>query len=203
LLEDARTTNYGVVRLELIEQLYELMYDQRREYGIDESKWPHRIMGGWYVGNVDPLGDDLSDRLRLRIRQLEGFSQPNPIVDATLPTSQELDLNVDLIIAATGYQRNAHLEMLKDAWTFLPESRCLENGVTKSGLDGWQVSDCNSPTRPRKLEVGRDYQVKFAQGSVASGSGIWLQGCCEGTHGVSLNTKKRSWHRSFLRGLSL
>ena len=38
LLTDARSTNYGVVRLELIEKLYERMYDQKREIGSDETQ---------------------------------------------------------------------------------------------------------------------------------------------------------------------
>ncbi|KAK7997735.1 fungal specific transcription factor [Apiospora arundinis] len=35
------------------------------------------------------------------------------------------------------------------------------------------------------VRVRRDYGVEFAPGKVAKGSGIWLQGCNEKTHGPS------------------
>jgi L-ornithine N5-oxygenase len=86
-----RATNYGVVRLELIEQIYHDMYMQK---------------------------------------------------------------------IATGYTRNAHETLLAKAEHLRP-----------SGADKWEVS--------------RNYSVALDRSKVSPGAGIWLQGCNEGTHGLS------------------
>ncbi|KAK8121542.1 L-ornithine 5-monooxygenase [Apiospora kogelbergensis] len=155
LLKDARSTNYGVVRLELIEALYEHMYEQRRELGPDERLWPHRIHGATEVTGLDNDGTNSEQGpLRLRVRSLR--DQADDVLD------------VDLVIAATGYQRTSHLTMMQKVAPLLP------------GLQGKQ-----GPLTDRDVQVGRDYGVRFAPGKVAKGSGIWLQGCNEKTHGLS------------------
>ncbi|KAG5927535.1 hypothetical protein E4U42_002112 [Claviceps africana] len=172
LLSEARATNYGVVRLELIEALYERMYDQRREIGADETKWPHRIMGGKQIISTESHGDVMQLRLRNIYEDgLDGF------VDA----SDDEIIEADLVIAATGYRRDLHVGMLKDAWNLLPKASpgAFEFG---KGISGWNV---DTKQGERKIAVGRDYKVKFAPGAVAEDAGIWLQGCCEGTHGLS------------------
>ncbi|KAK0640628.1 L-lysine 6-monooxygenase (NADPH-requiring)-domain-containing protein [Cercophora newfieldiana] len=177
-LEDARATNYSVVRLELIEHLYEKMYHQRRTLGVDEKKWPHRILAGRRIVQASEKGD----KLQLKVAMC-------PIGDEESedgPLLEEEDLDVDLIICATGYQRRAHIDMLKDTWALLPENtdRSTTPYVRK---DRWLVetSDDSAGTRERVLEVERNYGVRFTPGAVAPGSGVWLQGCCEGTHGLS------------------
>lgn len=185
LIKDAKATNYGVVRLGLIETLFEMMYDQKRELGADETKWPHRIMGGRHIVSAADNGD----KLRLRVRQaLPGDVrlQADGLVemeDQPLdPSSDDEVLDVDVVVAATGYRRTAHVDMLKDAWKLLPE---VQDGVAESkpASDQWSVQ--TESGERRVMEVGRDYKVKFSKGTVALGSGVWLQGCCEGTHGVS------------------
>jgi len=188
LLADARATNYSVVRLELIERLYERMYEQRREFGTDETKWPHRIMGGRYVVRTN----DTDNGIQLHVQRADS-EVPNVeevfAKEVNSDTETEI-LDVDLIISATGYRRTAHVDMLRDLWPLLPETSVASTGV-HTHPDGWEVRtktmDAAGETRvsTRKLEVARDYAVRFSPGSVASGSGIWLQGCCEGTHGVS------------------
>ena len=64
----------------------------------------------------------------------------------------------DFIIVATGYVRNAHERMLE------PTRNLLQSA---------------------SFDVERNYRVKYREDKVAHNSGIWLQGCCEGTHGVS------------------
>lgn len=184
LIKEAKATNYGVVRLNLIETLFEMMYDQKREIGHDETKWPHRIMGGRQLVGADDQGDKL--RLSVRPASTSGdvALEADGLVDipgSPLNSGEEI-LDVDLVIAATGYQRKAHVEMLKDAWTMLPS---LQDGVAtaKPRSDQWSVQTDDGERRV--MEVSRDYKVKFADGVVAPGSGVWLQGCCEGTHGVS------------------
>lgn len=176
LLHDARATNYGVVRLELIEHLYEIMYHQKRTLGADEKQWPHRIMAGRDVVKVEDKGD----KLHLKVAS---FPAPG-VPDGPL---EEEELEADLVICATGYKRTAHVDMLKDTWHLLPEldGKSGECGITRQ--DCWLVETDGEAQAPstRVMEVGRDYGVRFSAGAVAPGSGIWLQGCCEATHGVS------------------
>lgn len=74
-------------------------------------------------------------------------------------TGQELASGLyDAVIFGTGYARDAHRQMLK------PLEKLMKNG---------------------ECVVGRDYGVLFRDGTVVEGAGVYLQGCCEGTHGVS------------------
>ncbi|KAH7347139.1 L-lysine 6-monooxygenase (NADPH-requiring)-domain-containing protein [Plectosphaerella cucumerina] len=170
LIQDAKATNYGVVRLELIEHLYEKMYDQKREFGDDERQWPHRVMGSREIVEVGQENGSLQLRLRLHDETLSSIHAP-----------VEEILDADLVIAATGYQRNAHLDMLRDSWGMLP-SKPSEGAAQ---FDGWEVKDESTASGCRRLEVGRDYRVQYSAGTVASDSGVYLQGCCEMTHGLS------------------
>lgn len=68
------------------------------------------------------------------------------------------DLSFDLAILATGYERNGHETLLASTRHLLQENR---------------------------FSVERNYGVKFRKDTVADGCGIWLQGCCEDSHGVS------------------
>lgn len=136
------------------------MYDQRRELGADETAWPHRIRGCTSITSAAPSADG---GLTLKIA---------PIWDG----AAEETLEVDLVVAATGYRRDVHLDMLQETWGLLPVA-----GKDRS-VDGWEVK---AGEEKRRLETGRDYGVKFAEGAVQRGSGVWLQGCNEKTHGVS------------------
>ncbi|AEO63767.1 uncharacterized protein THITE_2109366 [Thermothielavioides terrestris NRRL 8126] len=177
LLADARATNYGVVRLELIEHLYEAMYHQKRVLGPDETKWPHRILAGRDVVGVQEMPDGV---IRLKVAPLPVPGVPDG------PLLEQEALDVDLVICATGYKRTAHLDMLKDTWRLLPAVDSGASEVAAQRNDRWLVETAEGDGfRTRLMEVGRDYGVKFSAGAVAPGSGIWLQGCCEATHGLS------------------
>ena len=65
----------------------------------------------------------------------------------------------DLAIVGTGYERNFHETLLAPTRDLLPSDRFV---------------------------VGRDYRLQFREDAVAGDSGIWLQGCCEDSHGVGL-----------------
>ncbi|KAI1632964.1 L-lysine 6-monooxygenase (NADPH-requiring)-domain-containing protein [Biscogniauxia mediterranea] len=177
LLEGARSTNYGVVRLELIEQIYEKMYDQLREIGKDEKKWPHRILGATDIVRVEAQ----PDKLRLMVRPINSapdaagdYNQINP----RHTSSAEEILEADLVIAATGYQRQSHLKILEEVASLLPAASAPNGALVNSKVAESRIKD-------RALRVSRNYSVQFAPGKVAQGSGVWLQGCCEGTHGLS------------------
>ncbi|OAA59686.1 hypothetical protein SPI_05884 [Niveomyces insectorum RCEF 264] len=251
LLADARPTNYGVVRLELIEALYERMYHQRRVLGADERAWPHRILGGRRIVSVEPDPVAGGDGLRLVVapdeEEEDGGAPATPSQSPPAAAVEELD--VDLIIAATGYRRDTHVALLQGLWPLLPQKASSSSSAAAAaaaadaasthsgdvdnsheddgdGLGTWEVvqsaeaavvsSPCASQqqqpastasplsthpggddsilrpapstaaaTTTKILAVARDYHVEFAPGRVAPGSGIWLQGCCEGTHGLS------------------
>jgi L-ornithine N5-oxygenase len=168
-----------VVRLELIEELYETMYHQRRTLGVDEKRWPHRIMAGTQLEGVEEIGEGL----RIRVAPLAAAD------DAQDGLLHHEVLDVDLVICATGYQRTAHVDMLKDIWPLLPEAKKGAENPVASTNQRWILdaggSNKDTKASARVLEVGRNYGVRFSPGAVAPGSGVWLQGCCEATHGVS------------------
>ena len=140
-----RGTNYGVVRLELLEHIYSDMYTQRIR-NADETQWQHRILHSLdTVGVTDEPG---TSRVRLQLKALDDVKR------------KVESLEVDAVLVATGYVRDAHVEMLEKI-----------NDLRQSGDTTWVV--------------GRDYRVLLDQAKVDENAGIWLQGCNESTHGVS------------------
>ncbi|KAI4120367.1 MAG: hypothetical protein LQ338_007066 [Usnochroma carphineum] len=138
-----KATNYGVVRAELLDRLYESLYRQRLQEP-NESKWQYKIVPRREVVGYDKQVDG---RLRLKLRNT---------VDGHTKLS---DVGFDFIIVATGYVRDAHVSMLEST------KDLLETG---------------------KYDIARDYKVKYRKDAVATDCGIWLQGCCQNSHGVSL-----------------
>ncbi|KAL8747955.1 MAG: hypothetical protein Q9190_000219 [Brigantiaea leucoxantha] len=123
-IQSNKATNYGVVRPELIDHLYEVMYQQRlRE--PDENKWQRRIVPWKEVIGCEPSTSDAC---------------------------------YDLVLAGTGYERKSHESLLSPTKEFLQSNQ---------------------------FEVERDYKVKYRKDAVADSCGIWLQGCCEDSHGLS------------------
>lgn len=148
-------TNYGVVRLELLEHIYSVLYSQRILHGSDESSWPLRLLPHREVSGLEEVGDG-SGRVRLSIRNDESrYKQKKSDVLETL--------EVDLVVVASGYQRDVHESLLAGCRELMPQG----------GREG------------EKWAVGRDYRVLFGEGKVDAQAGVWLQGCNEKTHGVS------------------
>lgn len=148
-----RGTNYGVVRLELLERIYGTLYKQRIK-NEDETAWEHRILPFRSITHVEDLPG--SDSVRLHIK-----NDSHVYGESTCLAKESLD--VDLLVAATGYTRDAHEKMLRPAEILRPD---LHNPEQK-----WRVT--------------RDYRVVFRPGSVSDDAGVWLQGCNESTHGLS------------------
>lgn len=171
------------------------MYHQKRTLGADEKKWPHRILAGRELIKVEDKGDGL--RIKVARLSTTGVSDG--------PLLNEEDLDVDLVICATGYKRTAHVDILKGAYGLLPEFDVAgeqeqeQEQIVVPRKDRWVVESANKAQESSKrvIEVGRDYGVRFASGAVAQGSGVWLQGCCEGTHGVSAPFSPSSTHPLF------
>jgi L-ornithine N5-monooxygenase len=149
-----RGTNYGVVRLELLEEIYSSLYTYRIQYD-DERDWPQQILPHRTVTGVQDIENKQGSRIQLSIQNDSGNYHLRK-------QSQPETLDVDLVVVASGYQRNAHEEMLQS----------LNHLKSFHGTDGsWKVN--------------RDYSVQFKSGTVASDAGVWLQGCNESTHGLS------------------
>ncbi|GAM88066.1 hypothetical protein ANO11243_060960 [Dothideomycetidae sp. 11243] len=106
LLAD-KATNYGVVRIELLEHIYEDLYTQRIIHGNDEHAWPRRIMANTMVEGLQE-GDEKAPLL-LRLRSTDQHQL-------------ESQLAVDVVFVASGYERDMHEDLLKDCRSLLPSS---------------------------------------------------------------------------------
>lgn len=141
-----KATNYSVVRLELIEQIYNDLYLQRIK-NPDEKAWQHRVLSASKITRVEHHGAE--NRMRIHVDS----SKDN------VPTSQGKEsLEVDALMVATGYQRDAHEQILSNVQHLRPANQ-------------WAPS--------------RDYRVELDPRKVSAQAGIWLQGCNEKTHGLS------------------
>lgn len=162
ILED-KSTNYGVVRINLLEHIYETLYTQRIRFGNSpeaEQQWPHRILPYRYVVDVEG-SPEIQGGIRLHVRD----QSPLYLSDAPNARERSETLDVDAVFVATGYQRDLHETLLKDARHLMP---------------GGDLQDA-------KWQVQRDYRVHFEDKKVSKNAGVWLQGCCEKTHGVRIH----------------
>ncbi|RMJ27731.1 l-ornithine [Aspergillus sp. HF37] len=141
-----KATNYSVVRLELIEEIYNGLYMQRIK-NPDDTQWQHRILPERRVSRVE--SQDPS-RVRVHLNSAKNRVAGEP---------QEA-LDVDALMVATGYSRNAHEELLGSVQRLRP-----------AGQTEWTAA--------------RDYKVDLDPTKVSPQAGIWLQGCNEKTHGLS------------------
>lgn len=144
-----RATNYGVVRMELIDKIYNDMYMQKLK-SRNEKDWQQRILPRREIVQIDSQSAT-DGRLTLHLRSVTQKQQED---------KEEVPeiLNIDALILATGYTRNAH-------------ERILAQCEHLSQSAGWKVN--------------RDYSLALDRDKVQSGVGIWLQGCNESTHGIS------------------
>ena len=106
-----RGTNYGVVRLELLERIYGTLYKQRIK-DEDEMAWQHRILPFRSIMRVEDLPG--SNCIRLHIK-----NDSHVYGESTCLKKESLD--VDLLVAATGYTRDAHEKMLRPAEMLRPD----------------------------------------------------------------------------------
>ncbi|EME77239.1 uncharacterized protein MYCFIDRAFT_60092 [Pseudocercospora fijiensis CIRAD86] len=150
-----KATNYGVVRIELLEQIYAEMYSYQLQHQSEED-WPHRIKNFREVTGMRDVMDNGNQAIELQIQNNSGKYCANK------PSCTET-MVVDLVVVASGYKRDSHEEMLFGLRDLMPGGN----------IEG------------QKWTVKRDYSVEFAPGTVQSDAGVWLQGCNEKTHGLS------------------
>ena len=89
----------------------------------------------------------------------------SPLYFSDVPNTKQRTetLDVDAVFVATGYLRDLHETLLDNARHLMP---------------GGDVMNA-------KWTVERNYRVNFENTKVSDEAGVWLQGCCETTHGVS------------------
>lgn len=145
-LKDNKATNYGVVRLNLLEGLYEKLYEQKIN-DPDPSNWPLRLFSNHEVCGIEDAGN-----LKVKLKT------KNRLTGVTSTTRD----TYDLVVLATGYQRDPVSGILSNLKPLLSRSDSGE-----------------------EFHVQRDYRLTFRPGVVRDDAGIWLQGSCESTHGVS------------------
>jgi L-ornithine N5-oxygenase len=104
-----RATNYGVVRLDLLERLYEHLYIQRiRTPNPDD--WKVLIKSNTEVVKTDTVVVAGEEKLLLRLNKLRG--------DGSVGSESE-DMTVDAVFSATGYIRNTHESLLRNTGDLL------------------------------------------------------------------------------------
>jgi L-ornithine N5-oxygenase len=91
--------------------------------------------------------------MRLHVRALKDGK------DSIVGDGKEI-LEIDALMVATGYNRNAHEQLLKNVQHLRP-----------AGQERWTPN--------------REYRAELDPSKVSAQAGIWLQGCNEQTHGLS------------------
>ena len=208
-LTSNRSTNYGVVRPELLHKLYEIMYHQRLRQP-NEQHWRHRIISGQeVVGWEESIDDDNKNGKEEKFDAINGGNSVDDHLNEMGKGSNNHKIQLkllgkttgniitsssafDIIIAATGYTRDAHEGLLEPTAHLLPPPPF---SPTCSPISPYSPTSSPSPSSPSpppplpplsnpKYLVSRDYRVQYRAGAVESSCGIWLQGCCEESHGV-------------------
>jgi L-ornithine N5-oxygenase len=141
-----RATNYSVVRLDLIEAVYEVMYQQKL-HNPDPATWAHRIIP---LHEVHSVLETEAGKVSLQLSQVRDGEKGEG--------EEKISDEFDLVIFGTGYTRDMHRKLLTPVEGLFSGEKCT---------------------------VDRRYRVVFKDEAVAREAGIWLQGCCEDTHGVS------------------
>ncbi|KAL3418492.1 L-ornithine 5-monooxygenase [Phlyctema vagabunda] len=153
-----RATNYGVVRLSLLEHIYEAMYMQRFSEP-DPSRWRCQILNNKTVTAARAASSSTSSSSSSYSSSSSSADDDVSRLVLTLNNGTE-EIEADYVFTATGYQRDAHTDLL--------------------GLLTYLAADQRGVFR-----VARDYRVLLDEGKVSDRAGIWLQGCNEATHGLS------------------
>lgn len=158
-ISSCRDTNYGVVQLDLLEQIYAKMYEQRLHHSCEED-WPLKILSSRRVARVENHPSEKVLRL---------FLESTIQASKTGRNLGEVLLEVDLVVVATGYDRDGHEKLLRPVRHLMP---------------GGDVPG-------KRWTVARDYRAQVDERKVSQSAGIWLQGCNEATHGVRSNNPRR------------
>jgi L-ornithine N5-monooxygenase len=144
------------VRTPLLDSLYEELYRQRL-LQPNPYDWALRLIGNTEVCGVEECAHDLPS----------SGPENNGRIQLRLKNLQtgQVEMSGDLfdaVVLATGYRRNPFDGILKDLKPLISYAQNQEFDY-----------------------VQRNYRLRFRPGAVRRDAGVWLQGSCEGTHGVS------------------
>jgi len=131
LAAEYKSTNYAAPDLDLIQQIYNVFYEQQV---ID--KHPHSLLRGYEVSNAELTEEGVT----LKINDLNN-------------SGTSINNTYDAVILATGYLRNTHEKLLA------PVKRYMSD-----------------------YTIERNYNIVSDEGFQPI---VFLQGCCESTHGLS------------------
>lgn len=112
-----KATNYGVVRLDLLDHLYEQLYFQQMK-NSNKDEWKFNIRPN---RRVIETREDGNGKLVLKLGKVAD--------DGTNERGGE-EVAFDAVFIATGYLRNAHEEMLKKTRSLLPAASQNEGART-------------------------------------------------------------------------
>lgn len=146
-LKENKVTNYSVVRLPLLEQVYEKLYRQEL-IDSNPANWPLRLFSDREIVGLTEGSSGSRPQVRLQMRHTRTGEQENTEA-------------FDSVVFATGYKNNSTSGILK------------------------QLEPLLDAAAPGEYTVDRNYRLKFHDGKVGRDAGVWLQGWCESTHGVS------------------
>ncbi|CCG84184.1 protein of unknown function [Taphrina deformans PYCC 5710] len=138
LITESRATNYSVVRLTLLEEMYHHLYTQE----LPGHEKPHTLSPNTSIESWDA---DSSDSITIETRNVL--------------TDKKSMATFDYIFCATGYQRTFHKEVLS------------------------KFDDVKWNKAADEPATDRLYRVQRTDGDHKAG--IYLQGLCESSHGLS------------------
>ncbi len=107
-----KATNYGVVRLELLEKIYGETYLEGMA-NADETQWHGRIIPDRTVTEVVPKEDGTGVTLTL--------AATSDLENGRKPVTENVEAT--MVFYATGYQRDAYKTILADSTELLPEGQ--------------------------------------------------------------------------------
>jgi L-ornithine N5-oxygenase len=138
-----RNTNYGVVRLELLEKIYGTLYTQRLRYSSEEQ-WPHRILPN---ATVEQVTQQSAKKISLDVHWTSACDPQD---------SHKENFEYDLVVLATGYSHNGHEDMLRPIqdvsakseaqWSSGKDYRLQIDGLPVSKNAGIWLQGCNEKT---------------------------------------------------------
>lgn len=137
-IEADHATNYSVVRLELIEQVYNTMYAQKLR-DPNTANWAHKIVP---LNEVHSVVESAGGKVDLRLQGVHGAKE-------TTVTTE----GYDLVVFGTGYRRNVHRQLLTSI-EGLFEGDCVidrnykvqfKDGAVARGCGIW-LQGCNEAT---------------------------------------------------------
>lgn len=140
LIQQSKATNYSVVRLHLLEDMYKHLYMQE----LPGHQRIHRLSPNTVIERIEPVGEGEDACIEIATRD-------------SLTGEGRVD-RYDYVFAATGYQRTFHKQVLRN------------------------FSDVSWTENADRPVVDRRYRVVRQDENAA---GIYLQGLCEASHGLS------------------